>query len=90
MNPAIGVWEKILDMLRNHLTETAVNTWFSEVEPVALEETRFVLYIPSPIIQNIVQNRYVPDIQKALYELFASEMDVLILGEGQREKYTHK
>ena len=41
MNPALDVWDKVLTILKEQLTETAVKTWFADVEPVALEESRF-------------------------------------------------
>ena len=88
MNPALDVWDKVLTILKEQLTETAVKTWFADVEPVALEESRFVLYIPSSITAEIVKKRYLEDIKKALFELFSAQLDVLILGEGEREKYT--
>ena len=69
MNPALDVWDKVLTILKEQLTETAVKTWFADVEPVALEESRFVLYIPSSITAEIVKKRYLEDIKKALFEL---------------------
>ena len=90
MNSAADIWEKVLHLMENEMTSTTINTWFDDAEAVALEENRFILYTPSNFKRDIIESRYLPMVQKALYELFSAEFDVLVLGEGQRDKYTRK
>ena len=47
MNSLMDIWQEILRHLSSQLTPTAINTWFSDCEPVALEECRLVIRTPS-------------------------------------------
>ena len=38
MNSLMDIWNEILHKLSSQLTPTAINTWFSDCEPVDLEE----------------------------------------------------
>jgi len=87
MNPAADVWAKILELMQPDMTPTTINTWFEDAIPVALEDDRFVLCVPSPFKQGIIQSRYVPFIKKALYELFSADLDVLVLTEQEMASY---
>lgn len=90
LNSAADIWAKVLVLMEQTMTKTTITTWFEDTEPIALDENRFILYIPSNFKRDIVVSRYLPDIQKALYDLFSADIDVIVLGEGEREKYTRK
>ena len=70
------------------MTATTINTWFDDAEAVSLDANRFVLHTPSNFKRDIIVSRYVPAIQKALYELFSAEFDVLVLGEGELKQFS--
>ena len=80
MNSAAEIWERVLTLMEQTMTKTTITTWFSDAEAVALEESRFILYIPTDFKKEIVVSRYLPDIQKALYDLFSANLDVVVLG----------
>ncbi|MBP3319813.1 MAG: chromosomal replication initiator protein DnaA, partial [Ruminiclostridium sp.] len=90
MNSAAEIWERVLTLMEQTMTKTTITTWFSDAEAVALEENRFILYIPTDFKKEIVVSRYLPDIQKALYDLFSANLDVVVLGQGEREKYVKR
>ena len=90
MNSAADIWERVLSLMEQTMTKTTISTWFSDAEPVALEENRFILYIPTAFKKEIVVSRYLPDIKKALYDLFSADLDVVVLGQGEREKYNKR
>ena len=46
MKSAADVWEKIKSMMEVSLSGVAIDTWFGDVEAVALEDTRLVLCVP--------------------------------------------
>ena len=75
------VWAKVLTLMENEASTTTINTWFDDMEAVALEEDRLVLYSPSEFKRNIVRSRYVPLVRKALRELFSFDLDVEVLDE---------
>lgn len=87
MNPAEEIWKKALGLMEADLTATTLSTWFDDARAVALEGDRFVLSTPSDFKKDIIVSRYVPAIQKALKELFSTEMEVVVLGEGELENY---
>ena len=43
MNSAADIWERVLSLMKQTMTETTITTWFSDAEPVALDENRFIL-----------------------------------------------
>ncbi|MCD8086722.1 MAG: AAA family ATPase, partial [Clostridiales bacterium] len=82
-----ALWETVLPLLQAELTPTAVNTWFSDVTPVALEGNRFVITTPADFKADLIRNRYLPTLKKALFELFAADMDVVVLEPEELKKY---
>ncbi len=90
MNSAADIWERVLTLMEQTMTKTTISTWFSDAEPVALEENRFILCIPTEFKKEIVENRYLPDIKKALYDLFSADLDVTILSQEERGSYSKR
>lgn len=90
MNSAADIWERVLTLMEQTMTKTTISTWFSDAEPIALEEDRFILYIPTDFKREIVKSRYLPDIKKALYDLFSAELEVSILGEEEKDSFGKK
>ncbi len=82
-----SLWETVLPLLKEELTPTAVNTWCNNVTPVALEVNRFVITTPADFKADLIRNRYLPTLKKALFELFAADMDVVVLGPEEFKKY---
>ena len=69
------------------MTETTISTWFSDIEPVALDENRFILSVPTEFKRDILISRYAEDIKRALYDLFSADLDVVILGEEGKTQF---
>ena len=90
MNSAADIWERVLSLMKQTMTETTITTWFSDAEPVALDENRFILYVPTDFKREIVVSRYLKDIKKALYDLFSEDLDVVVLSEDEKDKYAKK
>ena len=88
MNSAPAVWTKVLALLESEMTPTTIKTWFEDVRAVALEENRFVICSPDPLNRDVIRQRYLPAVQKALRELFSSEFEVLVLGEEELSSFS--
>ena len=86
MNPTAEVWDKVVSLMRNEMTETTINTWFDDALPVSLDESSFTLYSPTRFKRDIIAARYVPAIQSALHELFSADFQVVILTEGELDQ----
>jgi len=87
MNPAVEIWNRVLELMKTEMTPTTINTWFDDITAVSLEENRFVLYSPVPFKRDIIVARYSPFIQKALHELFSADFDILVLSEGEMDTF---
>ena len=59
MNSAADIWERVLSLMQQTMTETTITTWFSDAEPIALDENRFILYVPTDFKREIVASRYI-------------------------------
>ena len=88
MNSAAAVWTKVLALLENEMTSTTIKTWFEDVRAVALEEDRFIICSPDPLNRDVIRQRYLPAVQKALRELFSAEFEVLVLGEEELSSFS--
>jgi len=85
-----SIWEEIIKLLSKTLTTTAINTWFADCKLVELEDCRMVLLAPNSSKRDIIVSRWMNDIKAALYELFSSEFDVIILSDDELADYKEK
>ena len=80
MNSLQDVWQEILRLLSADLTPTAISTWFSECEPVVLEDCRLVIRTPSEFKKKIISERFSPAIRRSLSDMFSTpDFELLIL-----------
>ena len=82
MNSAEEIWKKALRLMEADLTATTLSTWFDDARAVALEGDCLVIHTPSNFKKDIISSRYVSAIQKAHRQLFSTDFDVVVLGEG--------
>lgn len=85
MNSAAEIWILILDLLKNEMTPTAVNTWFGDAEPVSLDDSRFVLCSPTEMKRNTIRSFYIPTLERAFEELFSLHIQVEVVSPDERE-----
>ncbi len=87
MDSLSEVWQQVLSILSETLTQVAINTWFSDCRAVALTADKFVLEAPSAFKKNIIETRFKEQLQKALYDIFSSQMDVEVLDAQGAEQF---
>jgi chromosomal replication initiator protein len=83
MNSAADIWSKVLSLMEEDLTTTAIHTWFDDSVAVELTSSSFIIYTPTSFKQKIISTRYLDYIKKALKELFAADMGVTVLCEDE-------
>ena len=83
MNSASDVWQAVLKLLEQHLSPTAISTWFSDCQVVELLDNRLILHTPSEFSQNIIMTRYLDLVKDALKEIFAADLDVQVIGDEE-------
>ena len=83
MNSADDVWQAVLKLLEQHLTPTAIGTWFTDCQVVELQDNRLVLYTRSKFSQNVIMTRYADLVKDALREIFGADFDLQVLGDEE-------
>ena len=79
MNSLNDIWDKVIEILSQQLTATAINTWFSDCTPVDIEDCRLVLHTTSDFKRDIITSRFGSTIKAALSDLFSCDLDLIIL-----------
>ena len=79
MNSLNDIWDKVIEILSQQLTATAINTWFSDCTPVDIEDCRLVLHTTSDFKRDIITSRFGSTIKAALSDLFSCDFDLLVL-----------
>ena len=87
MNSLNDIWAEIMKILSRQLTPTAINTWFSDCRPVELEDCRLVLHTGNSFKRNMIVQRYSDAIRSALYDLFSSDFELLVLAGDEINDY---
>ncbi len=87
MQSVSDIWSMILDRLRADLSETTIKTWFDETTVVALEGSELILHCPNAFKRTNIQDRFLPNIEAGLKDIFSSNMTVVLLDdEGLRRR----
>ncbi len=79
MNSINDIWDEVIRVLSQHLTPTAINTWFSDCTPIELDDSTLVIHTTSDFKRNIILNRFAESIKLALSDLFSCDFDLMIL-----------
>ena len=66
MNSLMDIWNEIIKILSGQLTPTAITTWFSDCEPVEIEDCRLVLHTSTDFKRSIIVSRFGETIKAAL------------------------
>lgn len=75
------VWGATLEKLRDHpeISSTAFDMWISCIEPRAVEENAFVVFVNSPFQRGIIEQQYKEKICDALESVMQFRLDLKIL-----------
>lgn len=91
MNSLNDIWASVMEILSGELTQTAVNTWFSDCTPVEIGDNTLVLHTSSDFKRSIIKSRFEETICAALYELFSCSFELVVLaGEDELQEYREK
>lgn len=91
MNSLNDIWASVMEILSGELTQTAVNTWFSDCTPVEIGDNTLVLHTSSDFKRSIIKTRFEETICTVLYELFSCPFELIVLaGEDELQEYREK
>ncbi len=87
MQSVSDIWSMILTRLREDLSETTIKTWFDETTVVALEGNNLVLHCPNSFKRSNIQDRFLPNIEASLKDIFSADMTVRLLDDDSLKRY---
>ena len=90
MNSLQEIWNEIIRILSQQLTPTAITTWFSDCEPVDMEDCRLILHTTSNFKRDIILQRFGDTIKAALSDLFSCDFDIIVLAGDELNDYVSK
>ena len=90
MQSVSDIWSMILTRLREDLSETTIKTWFDETTVVALEGNTLVLHCPNTFKRTNIQDRFLPNIEASLKDIFSADMTVRLLNDEMLRQYKNK
>lgn len=53
-----NIWNQCLDIIKDNVTESAYNTWFSPVMPLNYEDNKFTIQVPSQFFYEYLEEQY--------------------------------
>lgn len=90
MNSLMDIWNEIIKILSGQLTPTAITTWFSDCEPVEIEDCRLVLHTSTDFKRSIIVSRFGKTIKAALSDLFSCDFDLIVLAGDEINDFVSK
>ncbi|MEG0320690.1 MAG: chromosomal replication initiator protein DnaA [Oscillospiraceae bacterium] len=87
MNSPADIWAMVLKLMEADMTAITISTWFDDTTAVAFEGDKLVLCSPSDFKRDLIVQRYVPAVQKALHELFSTDFQVEVVDADEAARY---
>ena len=87
MNSANEIWKRAFLLLGEDLTSTTLRTWFDDVTAVAMDGDTLILCSPEEFKRNIIQQRYISNVEKVLRELFSQDIPVRFVDEEEAKRW---
>lgn len=80
MSTASEIWSMVLSQLSAKVTPTAITTWFSDCEPVDIDDHKIVLRTTSPLKKEIISGRFSQMIVDALCDILScGDYELIVL-----------
>ena len=86
--PISSLWPRVLDLLKNELTEISYNTWIKTIEPIAVNGSTVELGVPTDFNKGILESRYITLISNAIRQVTSKDYTVTITIPSQEKADT--
>lgn len=87
------LWQRVLNLLKNELTEISFNTWIKTLEPISINSSSVNLGVPAEFNKGILESRYATLIKNAVKQVSSKEYIINFLipsQENTRRNATHQ
>ncbi len=83
--PALDAWSGVLAKARSELPDTTIVMWFSDVQPLRLDEEALTLSVPSPLVRERLQHHHLGLIEDAAAQTLGHPVKIEFeVSEGSR------
>jgi len=72
------LWKACAELIREQVSEAVWLTSFNGVQPIALQDDLFVLAVPSSVVKDRIETRYLAVVKGALADAGATDVDLLL------------
>lgn len=79
MNNLNDIWNAIKTLLKEELSQTALDTWFSSAELVDLDNNNAVICAANELAQQQIHSRFQVQLNNAFHQLFAQDFNLIII-----------
>ncbi len=73
-----SLWPRVLDLLKNELTEISYNTWIRTIEPLSVNSSTIEIRVPTEFNKGILESRYIPLISNAVRQVTSRDLSVIV------------
>ena len=87
MNSVADVWENVLTQMRGALSDTTINTWFDEIEPVDILGSKLILHCGNGFKRGYIKSLFTENIRDAMKNLFSREFEIEVLDDEEYRKF---
>jgi chromosomal replication initiator protein len=87
MDSLNDIWNQVLEKLKDSLTPTAMNAWFSDCRPEELTDSTLILVTSTDFKRDILISKFKEPIEAALTDLFSSPIQVQIMTKDENMAY---
>lgn len=79
------LWQRCLTIIRDNVSVTAFNTWFSNTKPASYTGNVLTIFVPSQFVYEYIEEHYVDLLSSAIYRIFGNttQLNYRILTDGQ-------
>ncbi len=89
MSKADDIWAKVIEMMRMHLTDVTISTFFSDTRAVDLTDNSIVVDAGNVVARDVIMSHYIGLVEECLSELFSIPYGCkLLVGEDEIAAYT--
>ena len=80
MDELTHIWQETLNKIRERLSNPSFKTWFSDTEPVKINENdQLIIEVPNEFIKDWLESRYVDLIQEIIKGLTNNDWKIVFL-----------
>lgn len=73
-----GLWPRVLDLLKNELTEISYNTWIKTIEPLSINSNTIELGVPTDFNKGILESRYISLISNTVRQVTSRDYNFVV------------